>query len=628
MAVGVVAVRRRLVPRVADEVGPPLGPSYSVTVPSGHFVSTSPPSLTPRGHVSSKWRSATRKKNPAALNVSQILKPLTTRSVGHIEPASQLPARPLATSTRCATGEASRELGWQLDSRRVPAVTFLCDYGLDDDFVGVCHGVIARIAPDARVIDISHGIARHDVRAGALVLRRALATCPPACTSRSSIPASARRGARSRCARGEDRLLVGPDNGLLSLAAQHFGGVAELSTSRLAAGSSRSRRPSTAATSSPPSPPPRRGRRPSRGGRGPARRRRGPGGSTCPLAEESRRRPYGAREDRLRPLRERHARRRARGADLRRPAPSLALRSASTDWRRLTLVTFADVFPRGRPPALPGQRTGRSRWRSTAARPARALGLALDEPAAHHRPPKTGRRARHAAPAPARDGLDERAGPCARRRGRAARDARHRRGAARRPRAPGPDVESRLPGRALLASLVSARRAAAARAGQRAARSPTSPGADARIKWPNDVLVDGRKVAGILAEGRPQEGWAVLGIGVNVAVRAGGPARRSSPGAPPASDSSRPRSSPRSPSLLTALEHRLGAGRRGDARRLPRARRAARARGPLGPRRRRRRGHRRRRPAARRAAPDGAVARHSTPARSISSCPPDDSRLF
>jgi BirA family transcriptional regulator, biotin operon repressor / biotin---[acetyl-CoA-carboxylase] ligase len=40
----------------------------------------------------------------------------------------------------------------------------------------------------------------------------------------------------------------------------------------------------------------------------------------------------------------------------------------------------------------------------------------------------------------------------------------------------------------------------------------------ARIKWPNDVLVDGRKVAGILAEARPDDGWAVLGIGVNVAV--------------------------------------------------------------------------------------------------------------
>ncbi len=44
-------------------------------------------------------------------------------------------------------------------------------------------------------------------------------------------------------------------------------------------------------------------------------------------------------------------------------------------------------------------------------------------------------------------------------------------------------------------------------------------GPGARLKWPNDVLVDGRKVAGILAEGRPHEGWAILGIGLNVAVR-------------------------------------------------------------------------------------------------------------
>ena len=43
-------------------------------------------------------------------------------------------------------------------------------------------------------------------------------------------------------------------------------------------------------------------------------------------------------------------------------------------------------------------------------------------------------------------------------------------------------------------------------------------GEDARIKWPNDVLLEDRKVAGILAEGRPQEGWAVLGIGMNVAL--------------------------------------------------------------------------------------------------------------
>jgi BirA family biotin operon repressor/biotin-[acetyl-CoA-carboxylase] ligase len=44
-------------------------------------------------------------------------------------------------------------------------------------------------------------------------------------------------------------------------------------------------------------------------------------------------------------------------------------------------------------------------------------------------------------------------------------------------------------------------------------------GAEARIKWPNDVLVEDRKVAGILVEGRAHEGWAVLGVGVNVAVR-------------------------------------------------------------------------------------------------------------
>lgn len=45
-------------------------------------------------------------------------------------------------------------------------------------------------------------------------------------------------------------------------------------------------------------------------------------------------------------------------------------------------------------------------------------------------------------------------------------------------------------------------------------------GGDAEVKWPNDVLIKGRKVAGILVEARPQERWAVLGIGVNVALSA------------------------------------------------------------------------------------------------------------
>jgi BirA family biotin operon repressor/biotin-[acetyl-CoA-carboxylase] ligase len=74
------------------------------------------------------------------------------------------------------------------------------------------------------------------------------------------------------------------------------------------------------------------------------------------------------------------------------------------------------------------------------------------------------------------------------------------------------------PGRALLCSLVLRGTSPLLSLAAGVAVADTV-GADASIKWPNDVLVGGRKVAGILVEGRPQEGWAVLGIGLNVAVR-------------------------------------------------------------------------------------------------------------
>jgi S-adenosylmethionine hydrolase len=111
----------------------------------------------------------------------------------------------------------------------VAVVTFLSDYGLDDDFVGVCHGVIARIAPAARVIDITHGIVRHEVRSGALVLRRALGYMPAGVHLAVVDPGvgSERRAIALRCAGDERHVLVGPDNGLLTLAAQHLGGVVE-----------------------------------------------------------------------------------------------------------------------------------------------------------------------------------------------------------------------------------------------------------------------------------------------------------------------------------------------------------------------------------------------------------------
>jgi BirA family biotin operon repressor/biotin-[acetyl-CoA-carboxylase] ligase len=46
----------------------------------------------------------------------------------------------------------------------------------------------------------------------------------------------------------------------------------------------------------------------------------------------------------------------------------------------------------------------------------------------------------------------------------------------------------------------------------------SAAGDEARLKWPNDVLIRGRKVAGVLVEGRPREHWAVVGMGINVAV--------------------------------------------------------------------------------------------------------------
>src|ERR671928_777115 len=109
-----------------------------------------------------------------------------------------------------------------------PVITFLSDYGHDDDFVGVCHGVIARIAPDARVIDITHGIPRHDVRTGALVLRRALPYFPAGLHLAVVDPevGGERRAVAIRTAE-EDRILVGPDNGLLALAIARFGGALE-----------------------------------------------------------------------------------------------------------------------------------------------------------------------------------------------------------------------------------------------------------------------------------------------------------------------------------------------------------------------------------------------------------------
>jgi len=107
-------------------------------------------------------------------------------------------------------------------------IVFLTDYGLADEFVGVCHGVMARIAPDARVIDLSHAVPRQDVLRGAITLGRSVPYLPRDAVYLAVVDpgvGSDRRPIAVRTSAGVD--LVGPDNGLLSLAWDELGGAAE-----------------------------------------------------------------------------------------------------------------------------------------------------------------------------------------------------------------------------------------------------------------------------------------------------------------------------------------------------------------------------------------------------------------
>jgi S-adenosylmethionine hydrolase len=104
-------------------------------------------------------------------------------------------------------------------------VTLLTDYGHDDEFVGVCHGVIHSIAPELRVLDVTHGIGRYDVRHGAIVLRNTLPYLPVGVHVAVVDPQVGTERRAVALATGDGRILVGPDNGLLSLAWERAGGV-------------------------------------------------------------------------------------------------------------------------------------------------------------------------------------------------------------------------------------------------------------------------------------------------------------------------------------------------------------------------------------------------------------------
>ena len=104
-------------------------------------------------------------------------------------------------------------------------IVFLSDFGYRNEWVGICHSVIARVAPTSRIVDLSHGVPPLDVRAGALLLSDScrflpedavvLAVVDPSVGSDLDLAVETERG----------RLLVGPDNGLLAFLWQADGGV-------------------------------------------------------------------------------------------------------------------------------------------------------------------------------------------------------------------------------------------------------------------------------------------------------------------------------------------------------------------------------------------------------------------
>lgn len=112
------------------------------------------------------------------------------------------------------------------DPLRYDTITFLSDYGVVDEFVGVVHSVIRSIAPAVRVVDLTHHIPAFDVRAGGLTLARAAQYLVPGVVLAVVDPGvgTERRGVAVEVGGGAS-VLVGPDNGLLAPAVGLCGGA-------------------------------------------------------------------------------------------------------------------------------------------------------------------------------------------------------------------------------------------------------------------------------------------------------------------------------------------------------------------------------------------------------------------
>src|SRR5687768_9570860 len=111
-------------------------------------------------------------------------------------------------------------------SRRYETVSFLSDYGTRDEFVGVVKSVIRDLAPHVTVIDLTHEIPAHDIRAGGLCLARCVQYVAPGVVLAVVDPGvgTERRAVAIEVAEGAG-VLVGPDNGLLAPAVAMAGGA-------------------------------------------------------------------------------------------------------------------------------------------------------------------------------------------------------------------------------------------------------------------------------------------------------------------------------------------------------------------------------------------------------------------
>src|ERR1700730_2698687 len=132
-----------------------------------------------------------------------------------IRPSSQVHSRPY--SRRGGVPGRAADVRSRFVTR-FRYLSFLTDYGLEDGFVAACHGVAARIAPHADIIDVTHLVPPGDVRRGAAVLAQTVPYLPPAVHVAVVDPGvgTARRG---------DAVFIGPDNGLLSWAVAASGGA-------------------------------------------------------------------------------------------------------------------------------------------------------------------------------------------------------------------------------------------------------------------------------------------------------------------------------------------------------------------------------------------------------------------